>query len=143
MNEFLKRYSERAPTSPETGFRSYSAGQFGATIRLRCEAWGSEPIAPSAHLNSDKHMIGLGFGENSQIRMVSPSLTNTQVEVMKGEAMVEVADLLKDNNIEILDRGGSMRIEKTGLYRVTADDPPTASVIEGKAELSFGDRKID
>jgi FecR protein len=87
--------------------------------------------------------VFLRIGENSQIRMVSPSLTNTQVEVMKGEAMVEVADLLKDNNIEILDRGGSMRIEKTGLYRVTADDPPTASVIEGKAELSFGDRKID
>jgi hypothetical protein len=36
-----------------------------------------------------------------------------------------------------------MRIEKTGLYRVSADDPPTASVIEGKAELNFGERKID
>jgi hypothetical protein len=87
--------------------------------------------------------VFLRIGENSQIRMVSPSLTNTQVEVMKGEAMIEVADLLKDNNIEILDRGGSMRIEKTGLYRVSADDPPTASVIEGKAELNFGERKID
>jgi hypothetical protein len=87
--------------------------------------------------------VFLRIGENSQIRMVSPSLTNTQVEVMKGEAIVEVADLTKDNNIEILDRGGSMRIEKTGLYRVSADDPPTASVIEGKAQLNFGGSKID
>jgi hypothetical protein len=86
--------------------------------------------------------VFLRIGENSQIRMVSPSLTNTQVEVMKGEAMVEVADLLKDNSIEILDRGGSMRIQKTGLYRVSADDPPAASVIEGKAELNFGDQKV-
>lgn len=86
--------------------------------------------------------VFLRIGENSQIRMVSPSLTDTQVEVMKGEAMVEVADLLKDNNIEILARGGSMRIEKTGLYRVSADDPPTAAVLEGKAELNYGDRKI-
>ncbi len=87
--------------------------------------------------------VFLRIGENSQIRMVSPSLTNTQVEVMKGEAIVEVADISKDNNIEILDRGGSMRLEKTGLYRVTADDPPTAAVIEGKAELNYGDQKID
>jgi len=87
--------------------------------------------------------VFLRIGENSQIRMVSPSLTNTQVEVTKGEAMVEVADLLKDNNIEILGRGGSMRLEKPGLYRMTADDPPTAAVIEGKAELNYGDRKID
>jgi FecR protein len=86
--------------------------------------------------------VFLRIGENSQIRMVSPSLTNTQVEVMKGEAMLEVADLSKDNNIEILDRGASLRIEKTGLYRVSADDPPTASVIEGKAELNFGDKKV-
>jgi hypothetical protein len=83
------------------------------------------------------------IGENSQIRMVSPSLTNTQVEVTKGEAMVEVADLLKDNNIEILARGGSLRIEKPGLYRVTADDPPVAAVIEGKAQLSYNGRSVD
>ena len=49
--------------------------------------------------------VFLRIGENSQIRMISPSLTNTQVEVTKGEAMLEVADFLKDNNIEILARG--------------------------------------
>jgi hypothetical protein len=87
--------------------------------------------------------VFLRIGDNSAVRMVSPSLTNTQVEITKGEAMVEVADILKDNNIEILARGGSMRLEKTGLYRMTADDPPVAAVIEGKAELSYGDRKVD
>ncbi|MGI9072449.1 MAG: FecR domain-containing protein [Bryobacteraceae bacterium] len=87
--------------------------------------------------------VFLRIGENSQIRMISPSLTNTQVEVTKGEAMLEVADLLKDNNIEILSRGGSLRIEKPGLYRMTADDPPVAAVIEGKAELSYAGRQVD
>src|SRR3982751_4769930 len=43
-------------------------------------------------------------GENSQIRMVSPSLTNTQVEVSRGEVMLEATGLGKDNNIQILDR---------------------------------------
>jgi hypothetical protein len=61
--------------------------------------------------------VFLRIGDNSAVRMVSPSLTNTQVEITKGEAMVEVADILKDNNIEILARGGSMRLEKAGLYQ--------------------------
>ncbi|MFL6354337.1 MAG: FecR domain-containing protein [Bryobacteraceae bacterium] len=87
--------------------------------------------------------VFLRIGQNSQIRMVSASLTNTQVEVIKGEAMLEVADLLKDNNIEILARGGSLRVGKPGLYRVTADDPPVAAVMEGKAELSYGGRTVD
>jgi FecR protein len=87
--------------------------------------------------------VFLRIGDNSQVRMISPSLTNTQVEVTKGEAMLEVADLQKDNNIEILSRGGSLRIEKPGLYRVTADDPPVAAVIEGKAELSYGGRNVE
>jgi hypothetical protein len=87
--------------------------------------------------------VFLRIGDNSQIRMVSPSLTNTQVEVTKGEAMVEVAELVKDNDIQLLDHGASLRIEKTGLYKVTADNPPTAAVIDGKAELNYGDRKVD
>jgi hypothetical protein len=86
--------------------------------------------------------VFLRIGDNSQIRMVSPTLTDTQVEVIKGEAMVEIADLGKGNSIEILDRGGSMQLEKPGLYRITADDPPTAAVLEGKAELSYGDHKV-
>ncbi|MBV9302269.1 MAG: FecR domain-containing protein [Acidobacteriaceae bacterium] len=87
--------------------------------------------------------VFLRIGDNTQIKMVSPSLTNTQVEVMKGEAMVEVAQLVKDNDIQLLDHGASMRLEKDGLYRVTADDPPTAAVIEGKATVNLGDRKVD
>jgi hypothetical protein len=87
--------------------------------------------------------VFLRVGENSQIRMISSSLTSTQVEVSRGEAMLEAAGLLKDNNIQVIDHGGSVIIEKNGLYRFTADNPPTAAVIEGKAEVSFGDQKVD
>jgi hypothetical protein len=87
--------------------------------------------------------VFLRIGDNSEVRMVSPSLTDTQVEVTKGEAMVEVAELVKDNNIQILDHGASMRLEKTGLYRATANDPPTAAVLDGKAELVYDDHKVD
>lgn len=87
--------------------------------------------------------VFLRVGDNSQVRMVSASLTNTQVEVKRGEAMVEADGLLKDNNIQILDHGASITIEKNGLYRFTADDNPTAAVIDGKAEVYLSDKKVD
>lgn len=87
--------------------------------------------------------VFLRIGDNSQIRMISPSLTNTQVEVSRGESMIEAAGLIKDNNIQIIDHGASITIEKNGLYRITGDAPPTAAVIDGKAEVYFGDKKVD
>ncbi len=87
--------------------------------------------------------VFLRIGDNSQIRMVSPSLTDIQVQLERGEAMLEVDDLVKDNHINMLDHGGSVVIEKTGLYRFTADPAPTAAVIDGKAEVHVGDRKTD
>jgi hypothetical protein len=87
--------------------------------------------------------VFLRIGDNSRIRMISPSLTHTQLEVSRGEAMIEAAGLLKDNNIEVINHGGSITIEKNGLYRFTGDDPPTAAVLDGKAQVYFGDQKIE
>jgi len=87
--------------------------------------------------------VFLRIGDNSEIRMVSPSLINTQVELTHGEAMLEVDQLVKDNHIAVLVDGGSITAEKTGLYRVTADQAPTAAVIDGKAEVVSGDKKVE
>lgn len=87
--------------------------------------------------------VFLRIGDNSAVRMVSPALTNTQVELTRGEAMIEVAQLVKDNNIQILDHGAFVKLDKTGIYRLTADAAPTAAVIEGKADLSFGDKHVE
>lgn len=87
--------------------------------------------------------VFLRIGDNSRIRMVSPSLTDTQVEIMDGEAMIEADGLLKDNNLTIVDHGASIRIAKDGLYRFTADDNPAAAVLEGKAQINLNDKKAD
>jgi hypothetical protein len=87
--------------------------------------------------------VFLRIGDNTQVRMISPSLTNTQLEVSRGEAMIEAAGLLKDNNIQVINHGASITIEKNGLYRITGDAPPSAAVIDGKAEVYFGDKKVD
>jgi hypothetical protein len=65
--------------------------------------------------------VFLRLGENSSIRMISGKLTDTQVEVLKGSAMVECDDLAKDNAIMLVYKGNSMLLVKHGLYRVDAD----------------------
>jgi hypothetical protein len=87
--------------------------------------------------------VFLRIGDNSEVRMVSASLTDTQMEVKRGEAMVEADGLLKDNNIQVLDHGASITIQKNGLYRFTAGDNPAVAVIEGKAAVYLQDKKVD
>jgi hypothetical protein len=87
--------------------------------------------------------VFLRIGDNSAVRMISPSLTATQVEVTRGEAMLEVAGLTKENNIQLISHGASVTILKNGLYRFDAGDPPTAATIDGKVQVYFGQEKID
>ncbi len=87
--------------------------------------------------------IFLRVGDNSQIRMISPSLVNSQVEVLRGEVMVEVAGLVKDDTVQVTDHGGSITIERDGLYRMTADPTPAVAVLEGKALVNYGSREVN
>ena len=87
--------------------------------------------------------VFLRIGDNTQIRMISPSLTNTQIEVSKGEAMIEAAGLVKDNNIAIIDHGASVTIQKNGLYRIVGDNPPTIAVLDGKVDVAYGDKRVE
>lgn len=87
--------------------------------------------------------VFLRIGENSRIRMVSPSLTDMQVALESGDAMIEVDDLVKDNQITMVAKGASVVLLKTGLYRFATEPAPTASVIDGKAQVLMGDRKLD
>jgi hypothetical protein len=79
---------------------------------------------------------------NSELKMISPSLTLTQIELVRGNAMVEVAQLVKENDIQILDHGATIFLRKTGLYRLTADDSPVAQTLDGKAEVSIDGRSV-
>ena len=79
--------------------------------------------------------VFLRVGNDSEVKMVTPSLTNTQVAVTRGEALVEVAQLYKENNIQILNGPASAKLEKTGLYRFEAGDNPRIAVLDGKASV--------
>jgi hypothetical protein len=87
--------------------------------------------------------VFLRLGDNTQVRMVSPSLVDTQVELQRGEAMIEVDSLMKDNHVSLINHGASVVITKSGLYRFTAGDTPMASVLSGKAQVSAGNKTVE
>src|SRR5262249_7842150 len=60
--------------------------------------------------------VFLRVGDNSVVRMISAHLTDTNVGLLRGEAMVEVGDVLKENHIGVLVNGATITLEKNGLY---------------------------
>ena len=86
--------------------------------------------------------VFLRIGDNSAVRMISPGLTDTRVALERGEAMLEVDQILKDNHIALLDDGATVAVEQTGLYRLTADPQPVAAVINGKLLVRQDDHKL-
>ena len=57
--------------------------------------------------------------------------------------MIEADGLTKENRIQVNDHGATITLLKNGLYRFTADENPTATVLDGKAQVYFGEKKID
>ncbi len=87
--------------------------------------------------------VFLRVGDNSQIRMISPSLVDAQIEVVSGEAMIELDQFVAGSSTSIMDHGSLTLLQKTGLYRFTADAAPTVSVLEGKADVNLGGKRIE
>ena len=81
----------------------------------------------------------LCLGDNSAVRMVSPSIVTTQLDLLRGTAMVEVDQIEPENNLLISDHGTNVRLEKKGLYSFNADQPMVA-VYDGKATLVLADK---
>src|ERR1700677_578841 len=64
--------------------------------------------------------VFLRVGDNSAVRLVSPGLADTRVEVLRGQAIVEAAELFPDNNLWVMMNGTSTRLNKQGLYAFNA-----------------------
>lgn len=86
--------------------------------------------------------VFLRLGDGSALRMDSPGLTDTRVALLRGEAMLEVTNLLKENSLRVMDSGATATIEKKGLYEFNADRPLVA-VFDGKAQVTEGDSQIE
>lgn len=86
--------------------------------------------------------VFLRLSDNTAVRMVNPSLTDTRVELVGGEAMVEADQVLKGNHLDVMDSGANTLIQKKGLYEFRANQPAVA-VYDGKVQVQQDDRTTE
>jgi len=109
---------------------------------LNSKSVGAEDLQAGQTLSTDKGRtellltpgVFLRLDNNSSAKMLSPSLTDTRVEIDKGRAIVEVADLHKQNNIQIAQEGADTHLAKNGVYEFDADKGQV-KVFDGKAQV--------
>jgi hypothetical protein len=78
--------------------------------------------------------VFLRVGANSSVKMMSSSITNTEVGIDKGHAMIEVAEIHPQNDIRISAGGSTAQLLKTGLYDFNLDQG-AFRVFDGEAKF--------
>jgi hypothetical protein len=80
--------------------------------------------------------IFLRLDSNSAVKMISPDLANTQVELDQGCAGVEVDQIFPREMVKIVDNGVTTQMIKPGYYEFDANRPE-AMVFKGRAEVQL------
>ena len=86
--------------------------------------------------------VFLRIGNNSSVKMISSSLTDTEVEVDRGHAMVEVAEIHRENSIRVDEDGTATQLLETGLYDFNRNQRELR-VFDGKAFVESGHEHVD
>jgi hypothetical protein len=81
--------------------------------------------------------VFLRMGERSAIRMVANDLTDTQVELQTGSAIVDSGEPNANTSVTLIYKDWKVHFVQKGSYRVDSD-PPRLRVIQGEAEVSAG-----
>jgi FecR-like protein len=74
-------------------------------------------------------------GNDTAVRMVSTGLVAPTIEVVRGEAMVEVDQKPKEAEVDVLEHGATASIVKEGLYSFHSDEGKI-EVIDGKVKVT-------
>jgi hypothetical protein len=80
--------------------------------------------------------------DRSSMRMISPGLADTVLQLQNGRAMVDVASILPENNVRINECGASTQLLKVGLYDFDASRG-LIRVFDGKALVQAGSKQIE
>jgi hypothetical protein len=137
-----------AASSAIPGTLNYVEGQVAvAGQTVTSHSVGSVQLEPNQVLETGQGRaeilltpgVFLRIGDNSAVRLVSPGLADTRFEVLRGQAIVEVAELFKDNNLSVMMNGASTRLDKEGLYAFNAGTQ-MVRVFDGEATVQQGGR---
>jgi hypothetical protein len=136
---------------PVPGTLNYVEGQVTVDGRqVSAKAPGSSVLGSNEFLDTEHGRaemllvpgVFLRVGDDSQVEMLSPDLTNTKIRLTKGSAMLEVDELFKQNNISVATANVSTRIDQKGLYDFNADQA-LVGVIQGKATAYEDDSQVN
>ena len=138
------------PSQTVPGSLNYVEGQASiGNESLSSKSVGSAELQPGQSLTTQAGKVEilltpgvfLRVGSNSSVKMISPGLTNTEVEVQRGEAQVEVDQIFKQNDLRVLEDGTTTQLQKRGVYDFNADQR-AVRVFDGQAMLQDGDARI-
>jgi hypothetical protein len=82
--------------------------------------------------------VYLRVGENSGVRLVSGNLSDTQVELLGGSAILDSGNAAAGAPITLIVGNARIRVEEPSRLRIDAE-PPQLKVYKGKAEVQGGD----
>jgi len=82
----------------------------------------------------------LRLPENSAIRMDANFIEDVRVEVLSGDALVEIVEILDNCSLTLTMKGASLTVVKPGLYRLS-EDPLRMQVYEGEAAVQAGSQQ--
>jgi hypothetical protein len=80
--------------------------------------------------------VFLRIGENSAIKMIDNRLSDTRVELLKGSAMVECDDPMKENAVTMIYGDFQVHVRKTSVMEF-ASNPAELKVFHGEAEVEL------
>lgn len=116
--------------------------------QLNTKDVGNATVMPGEELSTGKGKVEMlltpgvfvRLDDNSAVKMVSPDLAMTQVELDKGRAGVEVDEIHDQNDLQMIDAGVTTRLNKRGYYEFDANHPE-ALVFKGEAHVQVNDSK--
>jgi hypothetical protein len=86
--------------------------------------------------------VFLRLGEDSSFRMVTNRLIDTRLELLSGSAVVEAADIPKDNSVTVVYKDAAVHFTKKGIYRFDST-PGQLRIYDGEAEITAGGKTVD
>jgi len=140
-----------AQPTARPGTVNYAEGQVSIDGQVvAAKSLGTAEVQPGQVLRTEQGKaemlltpgVFLRLGDHAAAKMVSPSLTDTRVEVLQGEAMVEADEVLPGNHLVVADHGVDTLIQKQGLYKFTTD-PAQLAVYDGKAQVFADDHTTE
>jgi hypothetical protein len=140
-----------AAGSAVPGMLNYVEGQVSVAGQpVTSQAIGSVQLEPNQILQTGQGRAELlltpgvfvRLGDNSSLRLISPNLGDTRVELVQGRAIVEVTEIFKDNNLWMMLDGASTRLDKEGLYSFDAA-ARQVKVFDGEASVQVDDHQVN